>query len=119
MPVSIAQIVIDCDDAVRLAGFWSQVLDRPVDEGAAPYFATIGLRAPDGGPALMFLKVDEPKTVKNRVHLDLTGPDWKDEVDRIAELGATRVAEYQEYGTHWVTLRDPEGNEFDVGAGMG
>ncbi|HST82848.1 MAG TPA: VOC family protein [Kineosporiaceae bacterium] len=119
MPLSIVQIVIDCDDAEKLSAFWSQVLNRPVDEGAASYFATIGLRAADSGPALMFIKVPETKQHKNRVHLDLTGAGWADEVERVIGLGAVRVSEHQEFGTHWVTLRDPEGNEFDIGAGMG
>lgn len=118
MTLSIEQIVIDCENAERLAGFWSQVLDRPVDDGANAFFATIGKSSGDAEPALMFLKVGEPKQVKNRVHLDLSGPGWQAEVDRIVGLGAARVAEHREYGTHWVTLRDPEGNEFDIGAGL-
>jgi glyoxalase superfamily protein len=121
MPLSIAQIVFDCEDAETLSSFWSKVLDRPVDEGAAVFFASIGLKSPGPGPALMFIKVAEPKQVKNRVHVDLTGAggDWAAEVERVVGLGAVQLAEYKEFGTHWVTLRDPEGNEFDIGAGMG
>jgi len=122
MTTTVAQVVIDCEDAGRLAAFWARVLERPVDGGASPYFATIG-RAPSpptatagGSPALMFLQVPEPKQGKNRMHLDLTAPDWRDEVKRIVGLGATFVAEYAEHGTEWATLLDPEGNEFDVGA---
>jgi hypothetical protein len=111
--LSIAQIVIDCADAGKLAGFWSQALSRPVDEGASAYFATVG-----GSPKLMFLKVPEPKQTKNRLHLDLSGPGWAAEVDRLLGLGAVKMSEHQEYGTEWVTLADPEGNEFDVGAGL-
>ena len=111
--LSIEQIVIDCADAARLAGFWSRALSRPVDEGASEYFAVIG-----GTPKLMFLKVPEPKKVKNRLHLDLSGPGWVGEVERLLTLGATKISEHQEYGTEWVTLADPEGNEFDVGAGL-
>ena len=113
MALTVAQVVVDCEDAGRLAAFWSGVLGRPVDGGASPFFATIR----GGAPALMFLKVPEPKQGKNRVHLDLTSPDWRDEVKRVVELGATFVAEFAEYGTEWATLRDPEGNEFDIGAG--
>jgi predicted enzyme related to lactoylglutathione lyase len=115
MTLSIAHIVFDCENAEKLAGFWSQVLERTIDDGSNPFFATIGLGSP--GPALMFLKVEEPKRVKNRVHLDLSGPDWDGELERLTGLGATRVGEFREYGTHWVTLRDPEGNEFDLGGG--
>jgi Glyoxalase-like domain len=116
--LSISQIVIDSQNAEKLAGFWSQVLSRPVDEGANQYFATIGLRDRDGGTALMFLKVPEDKQVKNRLHVDLTGPDWRAEADRLVTLGATKLSEHAEYGTEWITFTDPEGNEFDLGAGV-
>jgi predicted enzyme related to lactoylglutathione lyase len=112
MTVTVAQVVIDCEDAARLAAFWAEVLGRPVDDGASPFFATVR----GGSPALMFLKVEEPKRGKNRVHLDLTAADWRAEVKRVVDLGATFVAEFAEYGTEWATLRDPEGNEFDLGA---
>jgi Glyoxalase-like domain len=119
MSVTLAQIVIDCANAEKLAGFWAAALGRPVDDGANPFFATVGRGTPG---ALMFLQVPEPKQGKNRVHLDLmpTGPgaDRQAEVDRLTALGAARIAEHREYGTHWVTLTDPEGNEFDVGAGL-
>lgn len=110
--VSVAQVVVDCGDAARLAGFWSAVLGRPVDDGASPYFATIR----DAVPALMFLQVPEAKELKNRLHLDLTAPDWRAEAQRLVSLGATVVGEYAEYGTEWISLTDPEGNEFDIGA---
>jgi predicted enzyme related to lactoylglutathione lyase len=116
MALTMAQIVVDCANAESLSGFWSGVLDRPVDAGANPYFATIGRGTPG---ALMFIQVPEQKQTKNRVYLDLTGANWRQEVDRILALGATAVGEHAEFGTQWVTLRDPEGNEFDVGAGLG
>ena len=122
MTLSIAQVVFDCDDAQALAGFWSKVLQRPVDEGGAEFFASIGVRTRGPGPALMFIKVPEPRQVKNRVHLDLidtAGGDWAAEVERVIGLGAVQLAEHKEFGTQWVTLRDPEGNEFDIGAGLG
>jgi hypothetical protein len=115
MTLALAQVVVDCEDAAGLAGFWSQVLERPVEDGASPFFAMIRPGAA-GGPAFMFLKVEESKQVKNRVHVDLVAPDWRAEVDRVLALGATKVAEFDEYGTQWTTLRDPEGNEFDIGA---
>ena len=116
MTLAIAHVTFDCEDAARLAGFWSAVLDRPVADGASPYFAVIR-PGEAAGPALMFLKVPEAKRVKNRVHVDLTAPDWHTEVERVLALGATKLAEYDEYGTQWATLQDPEGNEFDIGAG--
>ena len=122
MPLSIAQIVIDCADAQKLASFWAQALDRPVDPDAGADFATIGHGASTTGsaPALMFIKVPEPKRGKNWLHFDLAArhvPNWRSEVDRLVTLGATRIDEHQAFGWHWITMRDPEGNEFDLGAG--
>ena len=108
----VAQIVIDSADAAKLAGFWSQVLGRPVDPGANPYFATISAE-----PKLMFLQVPEAKQAKNRLHIDLHGENWQDEVERVVARGAARLCEHKEYGTQWVARTDPEGNEFDLGAG--
>jgi len=119
MTLSFGQVAIDCQDAAALAGFWSALLDQPVDDGASAYFATVGRSAEriGGTPVLMFLKVPEPKQAKNRVHLDLYAPDWTAEATRAVSLGAKHVADFDEYGTQWATLLDPEGNEFDIGAG--
>jgi hypothetical protein len=120
MGLTFGQITIDCDDAADLAGFWAALLDREVDDGASDFFATVGRSAGDDGrgPVLMFLRVPEAKVGKNRVHIDLHDPDWKTAALRAVELGATRVAEFDEFGTQWATLLDPEGNEFDIGAGL-
>jgi Glyoxalase-like domain len=117
MPLSIAHVTFDCEDAGRTASFWARLLDEPADDGASEFFATIGLTR-GRSPALMFIKVPEPKAAKNRLHLDLHSEDKDKEVQRAVELGATRLGDYEEYGTRWTTLRDPEGNEFDIGAGM-
>ena len=76
------------------------------------------------GPRIFLQKVPEPKTVKNRVHLDVQvgaglGPDERPgrvaaEVERLLGLGATHLRTYDEMGEHWVVLQDPEGNEFCV-----
>jgi len=80
--------------------------DDPVDETNG-----IGL-----GRRVLFQVVPEPKTVKNRVHLDLkVGPERRaDTVRRLEELGATYVRSVEEPGASHVCMRDPEGNEFDV-----
>ena len=62
----------------------------------------------------MFVKVPEPKIAKNRIHLDLMAPDPEAEVDRLVKLGATWVADLDEYGHTWTVMADPEGNEFCV-----
>jgi hypothetical protein len=118
MSVNLLALTFDCSDAARLAAFWGQVLDRPVDDGGTEDFAAIGLAGPpESRPCWMFLKVPEGKTAKNRVHPDLAAADLETEVKRLIEAGAAQQAEHEEDGTRWVTLSDPEGNEFDVVAG--
>jgi predicted enzyme related to lactoylglutathione lyase len=118
MNESVYAIVFDCGDAAKLAQFWSATLNRPIDGDASADFASIGLNDPASkGPGLMFNKVPEAKSRKNRVHLDLTSPDLDATVQRLMELGASKGDEYREDGSRWVTLADPEGNEFDVLAG--
>lgn len=119
MTVSLYGLAFDCADAAELAGFWAAVLSRSVDEGATSDFAAIGMHAPDGGSAWLFQKVPEGKTAKNRVHPDFATADLDAEVGRIVSLGAGKHAEYEEGGTRWWTLTDPEGNEFDVASGNG
>jgi predicted enzyme related to lactoylglutathione lyase len=112
--VNLYAVTFDSADAAGLASFWSAVLERPVDDGASADVASIALG--DRQPHWYFMKVPEGKTVKNRVHADLVTSDLAAEVKRIVELGATAQAEYDEGGYQWVTLLDPEGNEFDVAA---
>lgn len=118
MSLDIAAITIDCENAAILAAFWSAALDRPVDPGsedAAMFFASIGRTvAAPGAPVLMFIKVPEGKSAKNRLHLDLNASDRAEEVARLIGLGATLVHDKDEHGVRWTTLNDPEGNEFCV-----
>jgi predicted enzyme related to lactoylglutathione lyase len=112
MSVSLYAVTFDCADAAELARFWSAVLERPVDEGASADVASIALG--DQQPHWYFMKVPEDKMVKNRVHADLVTADLAAEVERIVALGAAEQADYHDGGYRWVTLLDPEGNEFDV-----
>jgi predicted enzyme related to lactoylglutathione lyase len=118
MTLGIAAITFDCEDAAALSAFWSSALDRPVDPGGddtGGFFASIGMADPQPGQAtMMFIKVPESKTVKNRIHLDLNASDRAAEVERLVGLGATIVHDKDEYGVRWTTLTDPEGNEFCV-----
>ena len=82
MTLTMAQVTIDCKDAARLATFYAQVLDLPVDPDANEYYATVGRTGADRLPtALMFLQVPEERVGKNRVHVDFTSDSWQD-VDR-------------------------------------
>jgi len=118
MTLNIAAITFDCEHATELATFWSAALDRPIDPGeaeAAAFFASIGRANPTpGDPILMFIAVPEPKTVKNRTHLDLNASDRAAEVERLVGLGATVMHDKDEWGVRWTTLSDPAGNEFCV-----
>ena len=69
--------------------------------------------APDRLPGLLFIRVPEAKTIKNRLHLDFRPADRDVEVDRLLALGATRV-DIGQGEQPWVVLADPEGNEFCV-----
>jgi predicted enzyme related to lactoylglutathione lyase len=122
MTLRIASVTFDCDDPLATAGFWSKVLDRPIGADANQFAAM--LPAPDhagtGVPTMMFLKVPEPKTAKDRCHVDLhteSRDSVEAEVGRITSLGATLIRPpTEEFGVYWATLQDPEGHEFCIGA---
>ena len=120
MNTSLYTVTFDCADARRLAEFWAAVLDRKLDDGATEDFASLGLGDDGAGrPHWMFNKVREPKQVKNRVHVDLISPTRDQDVKRLLAIGATRIADFDEDGSQWTTLADPEGNEFDIVAATG
>jgi hypothetical protein len=105
--VGVAALAIDCRDPAALAGWWSRLLGGTVeveDDGDAT------LRTP-GGLAIDFLRVPDPKTVKNRLHLDLLSTDLAAATEQAVALGATRADDVYDGGEGQV-LRDPEGNEF-------
>ena len=115
MPSSVLNVSIDCADPYTLCQFWSQVTGKPVPEEDQPGNDECGIEL-DGGIDMLFLRVPEPKTVKNRLHVCLQ-PDGlrDDEVERILGLGATLVDDRRNPdGTGWAVLADPEGNEFCV-----
>jgi predicted enzyme related to lactoylglutathione lyase len=114
MTMSVIGLSIDCADPVTLAGFWSEVLGRPVNPGADAENAAIDATDPASGPRLAFHKVPEPKTVKNRLHLDLRTDQFEAESNRLVGLGATPLWEIERPTIRWTTFTDPEGNEFDL-----
>jgi len=116
MALRIGNITFDCDDAMRVGLFWSVAIDRPLDPGGSPFFASIGGNDPGRSePAWYFEKVPEQKQAKNRMHLDLVDPDPA-AVDRLVSLGASVTAEHEMSGHRWTVMKDPEGNEFCVAA---
>ncbi|MFF4543872.1 VOC family protein [Streptomyces sp. NPDC001435] len=117
MTSKIRHVTIDCADAYALASFWSQVLGEPVHEDDHPGDPEALIEA----AGLLFVTVPDPKTVKNRVHVDLQPQDHTrdEEVKRLLALGATLVDDRRrEDGTGWAVLADPEGNEFCVERGV-
>lgn len=122
MTSRFTELGIDCADPGSLARFWCSVLDYEVQDeddgvitiGAAPVPEGMNGHGPVP-PTLTFARVPEGKTVKNRLHLDLSPADREqdDEVRRLLELGARHV-DVGQGDASWIVLADPEGNEFCV-----
>ena len=114
MPLRLHHIVIDTHDLPGLARFWTQALGwRVLSERDQEIVIGTDENAPVG---LCFMPVSDEKTVKNRVHLDLTtsAADRDAEIERLLALGAQRVDIGQTGRESWTVLADPEGNEFCV-----
>jgi len=114
LPVKFTELCVDCSDPQRLAEFWSQVLDYKITETEDD---EVEISGPEGsGPTILFIKVPEGKTVKNRLHIDVSpsGAEQEAEVERVMGLGATRADVGQGPDVSWVVLADPEGNEFCI-----
>jgi len=139
------QVAVDCREPHVLADWWAdalgwsvepqdeQFIRRMIAEGHATEAETTthrgelvwkdgaAIRNPDGleaAPRMLFQRVPEAKTVKNRVHLDLRVGDEAvaDVVSRLTAAGAAFLHDGHQGPHSWVTLRDPEGNEFCVSA---
>jgi hypothetical protein len=135
------QVAIDCANPHVLADWWAEALGwqveaqdeefirRMIDEGHATEEQTVrhrgalvwqsgaAINSPDPDrPRVLFQEVPEPKTVKNRIHFDVrVGPDRQAaEVTRLKGLGATELWRASQGPHEWVTMADPEGNEFCV-----
>jgi Glyoxalase-like domain len=106
----IKNVTFDCADAVVVARFWAAALGTDMDEDSTSDKAFVEA-AGWGGPNMWFNRVPEPKTAKNRLHLDLRAPATIEaEVDRLVGLGATVVRA----DDGLTVMADPEGNEFCV-----
>jgi len=117
MSVRIQCVCVDSCDPRRLADFWREVLDwreTYADDDEIALEPAAGSREDGVVPDLLFVRVPEAKSVKNRLHLDLRPTDQAGEVERILALGARRVHVGQTPDATWVVLADPEGNEFCV-----
>jgi hypothetical protein len=134
------QVTFDAADPATLAGFWKRVLgyiEEPPPEGWVSWEDWArgqgipeehwndqsAIVDPDGaGARIFFQRVPEGKTAKNRVHLDVRAAPGLDadarraklreEAERLAAEGGTKLYELEERGQFWITMQDPEGNEF-------
>jgi len=107
--VEITDIVVDCADPEGVARFWSELLQRPIEGHKGPY---VWLARHPGGIGLGFQLVSEVKTAKNRIHIDVSGPDVAEIKQRVEALGGRRVEGYDDGG--FLVMADPEGNEFCI-----
>ena len=138
------QLVFDCADPERMAGFWSRALGYQLQQPPAgfdswdAFLASIGVAEAQrhdasaivdpGGvlPRIFFQKVPEPKVAKNRLHLDVHASAGTHDPEarrslvdaavlRLIALGATDArGPMAKNGEYWVRMNDPEGNEFCV-----
>ena len=113
MAASLTEIVIDCNDPERVANFWCAVLGWPLQRTERGDLWTSATGGFDARPFLVFERVPEPKSVKDRIHIDVspTGCEQSEELERLLSLGATKV-DIGQGDTPWIVLADPEGNEF-------
>lgn len=110
-------LCVDTSDPARLASFWQAALGwRRTYERADEVVLEPPAGSPEDGvvPDLLFLRVPEQKSSKNRLHLDLRPEDQAAEVSRLEQLGARRVNVGQGVDVSWAVLADPDGNEFCV-----
>jgi Glyoxalase-like domain len=116
MALSIASIAFDTTDPETLAGWWAERFGAEIIANMDGFFVLVA-----GGdlPAqLAFQKVDDPTPGKNKVHLDIhTDGDLDAEVARWVDAGATSLGNRNAGDFRWVTLTDPDGNQFCIAGG--
>jgi predicted enzyme related to lactoylglutathione lyase len=110
---TLDSLVVDCADPLLAARFWSAALEWNIvdeEDDVVEIADPSGLSRP-----VLFVVVPEPKSVKNRLHMDIRpSGSMKAEVTRLESAGATRLRRVDEGGSFWTVMSDPEGNEFCV-----
>ncbi|WP_169950149.1 VOC family protein [Microbispora sp. H11081] len=116
MACRISELVLDCEDAERLAAFWCEVLGFEVigREDGCVEIGPPGVGFGGLQPTIIFEPVPEPKRDKLRLHIDVnpTDRDQEAELERLLKLGAVPADVGQTGEEDWHVLADPEGNEF-------
>ena len=114
MTLRVDTVTIDAHDPSTLGRWWADALDYRVTDDDDPDEIAIGPADGAPGTTLLFVRVPDQKTVKNRIHLDLRPDDRDAEVARLESMGANRIDIGQTGDETWVVLADPEGNELCV-----
>lgn len=109
MTLAIGMITIDSSDPRPLAAWWAERLGAPIVEENDGWFIMIGAT-----PMLAIQHVEDPTPGKNRIHLDLIVDDLDAARDELVVAGATLVGDRGDENFRWVTLADPQGNQFCI-----
>lgn len=120
MTCRISHTTVDAIDAYAQSVWWAEVLDfiEDPDDPNEPGHELCPIMSRDRSQVLLFITVpDGQKKLKNRLHFDLRPVDGtrEEEVERLLALGASQAGDFRRGdGRGWITLTDPEGNEFCV-----
>ena len=112
MSLTLGMITIDTTDPEPLAAWWADQTGAEIAETNDGGFVV--LRGGGLPVQLAFQKVEDPTPGKNKAHLDLGTADRDAEVERLQAAGATLIEQRGDESFRWVTLADPQGNQFDV-----
>lgn len=120
-------VVVDCHNVRKQAEWWAEALGWKIIHDSEEECVILPSWVDETmmretpweriGPGMVFVSVQEDKSVKNRLHIDLaphTSQDRDAEITRLENLGATRTDVGQSADVSWTVLADPEGNEFCV-----
>ena len=116
MTATIVSITFDSTEPEPLARWWAERFGAEITANMDGFFLLVA-----GGTLptqLAFQKVGDPTPGKNKVHVDIhTDGDLDAEVARWVEAGATSLGKRSAGDFHWVTLTDPDGNQFCIAGG--
>ena len=107
----IGSVVINTTDPDALASFWMALLDVGIANRSGPWFIWLEPQH-QGGISVAFQRVDDPTGGRRRLHLDMSVDDREAAVERVIELGGSKVEDHTIGDFTWSVVADPDGNEF-------
>lgn len=113
MSMKLHAITFDCANPQALAAWWSKALGIAIGND---YGEIVSLAETPGTPMLLFQKIADVPTQRNRVHPDFSTPDLDGETERLVAIGATVVEKFNLPQVRYTTLTDLDGNKFDLAA---